>query len=270
MKHRPPADNPTCNCGTPTQPGRTLCNPCVNQLAVTISQIPFILATLDDVIANRINQTKTHTRRGNTYPLPINLEGMEVAWIVQQTVYAWADQIAAATHRPIPQTHAGITKEWINQLAFIATWHQAGQFLDEISHATTIGLRIIDRPKDTHYIGQCSTPDCEAPLFATIGAHTVICPRCGSTWETQELRHQLSARVRTKQLPAPQAEQILKLIGVKLPAATIRSWRRRGKLHPILINHAGQPVYQVGDILDILDQDTPQTVLDNTQLQQPT
>lgn len=235
-----------------------VCRECTGYYRGLLTDLPGLFHELDTTITRQTRYTTPMGRRrgGNETPLPFNPHASEVAHVTKMTLLIHVDDIAHIRGHAVPQTPHEI-EHYLRDAAAWLTRHPDGpQRIDEITAALREARRAIDRPAERHYIGTCGAlieidgvpQNCPQPLYTAYD--TTECPRCGTIANT--LDHQLETLKRLKDhlMPATDAAQIFTQCGHPVKADTIRKWRTRGHITNHGDNAKGQPLYQIGQILD--------------------
>lgn len=148
----------------------------------------------------------------------------------------------------------------------------AGEVIDELLDLEGRLRRMVDRPADLVYRGVCGsvTPaaggdvTCTRALYADPASPTVRCPDCGTTYDTAERRRLLLVEAEDHEVTARAlAWLVATLSGADTSEARIESrihvWVHRGQLRSHgrrVVAGRPRPVYRVGDVLDLLGDDT--------------
>ena len=133
------------------------------------------------------------------------------------------------------------------------------ELVDEITDAVHQARRVIDRPADRVYLGQCyvETPDpdgkqvtCLAELYARPTASEVQCKVCGAEHEVGERRAWLLQRAQDMIVTVREASSYLGEVGgIKVSQASIRGYLHRGK---IAYRPGVENGIRLGDLLSVV------------------
>lgn len=116
-------------------------------------------------------------------------------------------------------------------------------------------------PAPEKLLGWCLNPLCRrvinvSGLAAT--AATIRCRACGCEWTVEAIRRNNVDRLAAKgddphwQWGAEECSQRIRaLTGLKIPASTIRSWAKRGRLQPV--EGISPAKYRIGDVWAVID-----------------
>lgn len=183
---------------------------------------------------------------------PCNLSVLDDAFTLQGVLTGWAAQIPAM--RPANR-EPHILAAWMLQpdtMALIRRQEWAADLMYELADALAPLSRAADRAAPKSFAGMCPTEfedaaECGTPVYVRPGAPFARCHQCRADWDVTDWRARaLEAAGHHAGTPAEVSRMVTNpATGEALPAATIRSWIRRGKLTPIDHNPDGKPIYQV-------------------------
>lgn len=162
------------------------------------------------------------------------------------------------------------------QLPYIAAAEWAEEILDELLDLERRLCRFVDRPADRWYAGPCTAGlrameaawFCGAELYAVPGRDTVTCRECDWTYPVEERRAWLLAAAEDRLENAATIARAVLVLGqadgteTQL-ASRIRQWARRRRItvrSTRTIEGKLQPLYRVGDVLDLLAEDARHAV----------
>jgi len=118
--------------------------------------------------------------------------------------------------------------------------------------------RIIDQPPTLKYAGPCNI--CRKDLYAREGAGKVECRPCGMTYDMAGRREWLLECAEDRLERASLIAQAVTDLGSPISADRIRKWAQRSQLIPHATDRLGRPLYRIGDVLDLLRNDTRRKV----------
>jgi hypothetical protein len=138
----------------------------------------------------------------------------------------------------------------------LAGHHQAVAMHADIRDLVLRARRVIDRPAQKVYLGECGgmteKGPCTAALFGLqdrLGAH---CFECGSDWLVDARRQTMLSGIEDKVAHSGNLAALVKANGVPLASSTVRNYARRGKIVSVGVDARKRPLYRVGDVLDVL------------------
>jgi DNA-directed RNA polymerase subunit RPC12/RpoP len=157
---------------------------------------------------------------------------------------------------------AGRHVEWLRHRP------EAVEASEELRYAVALARRAIDRAEPRWYAGQCGavtiatqvvaavfgcSDRCQVELYALPGAERIRCPECGSEHLAAERRAWLLESARDVLAHAELIGRAASALGKPITQAMIRGYAARGRIAERGTDVAGRPVYQVGEILDVYD-----------------
>lgn len=127
---------------------------------------------------------------------------------------------------------------------------------DELMYAFLTAERLADGPLDRWYAGPCQTPTdagpCPAELYARPGAHTVVCPTCGTRHDCAQRREWLLDQASEYIGTASMLAAAITAFGRRVTPAAIRGLAHRRRLYARDPDEKGRPRYRLGDVVDLL------------------
>jgi hypothetical protein len=169
----------------------------------------------------------------------------------------WAIHVAARRDIDPPAHDAQQAADLLNRYTGeIQDDPRAGDLADEIGYAVVIAQRAVDKPLQHAYVGPCD--ECGADLYTHPRAREVTCGNnpCEATYDVAERRAWLLGKAEDQLLTATEMSRALPgLVQQPLTAATVRGWARHGRItaHPPLPKRPNDPVYRVGDAINLLN-----------------
>jgi len=282
-----------CYCGTPA-PNAWLCKTHDRELEQLVTELPAMVGYLNDTISRQVRFSggRIGGRPAET-PVVFNDTASKVAREVKARLVAVVRSLVedrgVSPHR-LPSDDLLAIAQWLTRhLESIRLDEGAADYLADLRSVTRRIARAIDRPADTAYVGLCSIPgdstsacpcichtsgganrrpcdvvggchthhqtaDCPQPLYAVPGAPFVRCPLCGYQHDARSRQGVLQEVARDTLMTIPELKVALpEVLGVPINHNTLRSWKRRKRITP----HGeleGQELYRIGDILDLVVQ----------------
>jgi hypothetical protein len=262
----PPASevvlSPTCS--SPqcpyTQHNGFLCRTCTDRLKGDLTAVPWLLEDLEVTITRQDRLFDPSGRSSNDErPLPIRLHAMEARRDLNTTLASWAMHIAGRLEglEGDGWTELRLAAFLLDNLNTILTDPAAGMIADEIGYARNMAQRAIDKPEPRVYAGPCEV--CEMDMYARPSAAEVACknPDCGAIYPIEARRRWLLGKAEDQLLTAIGLSRALPgLLGQPLTADMVKGYARRGRLaqHPPLPKRPRDPLYRVGDVIDLLNE----------------
>lgn len=244
------------NCEAVLAAGWLLCHQCTSILEHLLERVFDVYGTIQTTLERRdVGAESMGGGSGHASSVePCNLDVLDHTITLQHVLNGWAGHIPAmrpASHEP--HNLAGwMLQPQIMQLIRQADW--VATLMDELEAALQPLTYAAERAAPKAFAGMCPAPathddslECSTPLYTRPGNRTVRCRQCSNTFDVTDWRARaLEAAGHHAGTPAEVSRMCTNPVtGEALPAATIRSWIRRGKLTPIDHNHLGNPTYQV-------------------------
>lgn len=243
------------NCEAALAAGWQLCHTCTSLLEYLLERVFDVYGTIQTTLERRDVGAASMGGGGAAGSVePVNLDVLDHTITLQAVLNGWATHIPAmrpASHEP------HIVAGWMLQPATMnhirhADW--TATLIDELESALQPLAHSAERAAPKAFAGMCPAPathddslECGTPLYTRPGNRTVRCRQCTNTFDVTDWRARaLEAAGHHAGTPAEVSRMVSNPVtGEALPAATIRSWVRRGKLTPLDHNTLGKPVYQV-------------------------
>jgi hypothetical protein len=289
-------------CGAAVHDGVNLCAQCATTLDVALGNIAAYQPDLDTIRAKRARYGGGASKGsiGKAQPLPVDMRfldrtgvGSQLDWDAKNTIVAWTRIVldtwtpaagpTCRTHclhascnetlrRAHPRDNVG---SCVNYLAGhrhgIAAMPWAGELLDEMLDLERRLRRMVDRPADAWYAGECGsetdtdygTVTCTRELYAVPGSPFVQCRDCGCTYDVAARRKTLLNEAEDREVTVRMMARIVTTLGA-IDASEARLegrinvWVTRGRLlanGKRVVDGRPRPVYRVGDVLDLLSAD---------------
>lgn len=125
--------------------------------------------------------------------------------------------------------HADIARWLADRVQRVRTHAAADEIVDAFAEDARLISRLTDRIPERRPIGQCA---CGSSLTATLGAKTIRCRDCGTTFDVARWREVMIERASDYWL---HRDEVVTLLSVK--RGTLRSWIHRRELEP---DHLGR------------------------------
>lgn len=147
---------------------------------------------------------------------------------------------------------------WLaGQTEWLARRPDAEDAFDELAAAARLIRSAVDTSAGEDYLGPCDA--CGHPLYCAPDAAEVVCRRCRAVVRVAERRSGVLLLASGFAFNAADAATLLTWAGRPLDPRRVRIWRHRGRIEPTGSDWKGRPLYLVGDVLDLLDADGPDT-----------
>lgn len=252
--------------------GRYVCDRCMRRLRGLLTGLPQLVDDLRVALAGQARFSEQRSGR-RAEAIDEQLLGDEqtaaatktpVAWgasramhDLRQVVMANLQWVIGLRGHEVPATWAAIADYLRDALPWAARHPDGPQIVEELTVALVAARRSVDRPPDQHYLGECGgvlidadelASLCPEPLYGP-DRGTVTCVRCGTEWKVADRHAAQAKRIENHELTATDMSRVLAGVGIDIPAAQIRQWKRRKEISSSGANRKGTPLYRVGDVL---------------------
>lgn len=277
---------PCPGCGSALAPGMQSCGGCVRANRNRLSDVPGLLRELDLTISRQATQGEGGIGScpedcSHALDEPECTAGTRVDYhvgaakaqdVLVDVVQRWAIRLrdelalvevlvygpacaAGCAHPSCRAVCAGVRARTVKvlmantrgQAALLAATKDLGSrrwapdLVKQLRGASDRAWQSIDRPPNSRFVGWCPAP-CDRALYAREGNPHARCAGCGQTWDADSSRATMLEAASDRIGPAA---FIAGALGVAI--ATIRQWKRRGKLHALGVDEHGKPTYRLGD-----------------------
>lgn len=256
-------------CSTPTGDGALLCADHADRLLADLHAVPAVLADLALTLARQDNMRGLGRAVGKSTetPLPWNdrvparITALESALVVWSKALTTGDRHARVPRIPTtrdPKDPARLpmarstavlaARVLADRIDDVRLMPHADVAYSDVSSAVRAARRVVDRPMDRRYVGQCSAALedgglCDVDLYAHPKRSVVACPGCLAEYDVEQRREVLLAAVHDQVVTPAEAERALpELLGRPVKASTLRNWIRERRVVPEGYRHAGMPV----------------------------
>lgn len=239
-----------------------ICTECADQLKIILEAIPALVEDLDIAIARDVqfveHGSATHPLAAHPWVQVLNEDETRLPDGFSRTPY---NKGAANAKRDLAEAlnlagpdPAQASQDWLNNMPKLLIWDQIKASAREISWTVRAAHRIIDRPRDDQYLGDC--PQCEEELHAELGDREVACAECGYTNGVEDV---LIAALRKASDRLMTVAELTTAIP-SLRKHDLHNWSKRGRLeeHTIQVFKADclRPItaFRLADVLDLATQ----------------
>lgn len=251
-----------------------LCTSCVTELREGIARIALpgkynranLLDELDTVISRQARMSSKGRRgKGAEQPMIVDLraahEHEQLVHIVRRAFVLVGLVSYARTAHGTYRWPAGARAQALiaaQNVERIVMHPECVGLLTDMRTRIAEATRVIDRPPDQWYIGQCTAQldngVCTRDLYAREGASSVRCPGCRTEHDVSQRRAVLLEAVENVLATATEIARAVHLLPTPVTRATIYSYAHRGRLVQKGTSTRGEPLYRVGDVLDLVRQ----------------
>lgn len=243
-------------CYSETPDGDQLCASCLEALMVDLRAVPDVV---EDLLITRSKQDNMgeHARVSGSRERPLGFRpgAMSAEDVLRETLLAWACVVHALAYG---DQQADVSGNSVELAAFmrrhptaIRRCDGAAVMSNEIAHAVSNARNAVDRPAEKRFAGRCV---CTELLFTYERAKFVKCPTCGERHEVALLQAGVLVAIRQYVGTAADIASGIgqSLSGGKLSRKLINKWHSRGRITPRDFTPSGDPMFMVGDVLDLM------------------
>ncbi|MEU8196357.1 hypothetical protein AB0C10_21475 [Microbispora amethystogenes] len=253
-----------CVCGRPITDNAVVCRSCGAALHQELVDVASggLADELDTSLARQA-RIGGNGPRSSEAPLGYGEAASSAIWVLRTTMIAWILILAeGGDHLPpeVLDEHPPALAQWLAAHTEDVRRHpSAADAVEELITAVQQARDAIDRPAERVYCGPCGakTDDgtrCMIDLYARQDAGTIQC-RCGMIWGVRQRRDWLMAEAEQATGTATEISRAVTGLGREVTPERIWKWASRGRLAVRGRDARGRPLYQVGDVIDLLDAD---------------
>lgn len=227
-----------CKCGRPTRDDRYSCDTCSDDLSKALGEVPWLVDELEVTISKRkgIDYSRVGGGTGGKreQPSPPEWGAAEARGSLRAVMVSWVrfcdeEQVRHQSHMMgLPADDLKAMSRWlmwrVDGLALLEIGPEA---VDKITSAVAHCRRLIDRPADRQYLGQCevcATVGEDGRLYAQPRGALARCRNCGQTVDASVLRDRLLAELDDRLCTADEVAELSTYLG--LPDDRVRVRKR--------------------------------------------
>lgn len=251
-----------------------VCRSCVDELGRDLRLVEDLVTDLLVTIA-REDRLGEPGPRGAEIPLPYRPDPADVARDLHAELAIWVRHLQSGAGQSwVPTRNAPLGELPPYRLpgrdtVEAAMWLErhrhtvsidicGGQIVDCIGYAVRRAERATDR-SSVQYLGPCECgPDDQGrpiELYARPGAARCVCRACEAVYDVAPRREWLLEQAADVLRTAPEMSRALPaLLGTPLTVNMIHGYAHRGRLVPHGRTPLGQPLFRVGDVMEVLRQ----------------
>lgn len=215
-----------------------------------------ILCLLDELDLQMSRQARMGSRYGGRSaetPIPFDPRAAKAHSALADVLTLWARHYGATGDALGGPRRSAI---WLKgRLPDIMTSADVEVMHSDLDRASLWAVSIIDRVEAKDYIGVCSTVTtqglCSVELYAPKDAAALRCPGCDAAHDVKGRRFIMLDAARDLRFNATDLARITCIYGGRVTPDHIYKWKHRGRLIPRTINMEGQPLYRLGDVLEL-------------------
>lgn len=253
-KHR--TRGPRCGvegCTRPA-PAGALCGAHVEQVTEALNDLPALAHALDAryLRQQRFSVASLHERKPDESSVPFDEQAGRLRRELSRFLLHWVTSVPHRAGR-LRNTAESETAYLVGSMTWLAGHPE---FAEELIGLHGRIVAAVDRPPDLVYLGVCSAvrdgQECPEDLYAEWGAPVAKCRACGRQHDVRQRRDVLLAAIADQLAAATDIARGLSGLDMNVTAERIRQWKARGRIIERGPNYQGQPLFRVGDVLDLL------------------
>jgi len=240
-----------CKCGKPTRDAAYVCDPCGDELAKALGEVPWLDEELEVSITGQRGvdyRTLGGSKGGKKdaeRPSPVSWGPSEArahlrALLVSWALFCEAEAVRNSSPYPgLPEDNLPALSRWLMWRVDGLALHDIGpDAVDEITSAVAHCHRLIDRPADRQYLGTCTEDDCTGRMYGRPSSTLARCDECGTSANAEEIRERLLTELDDRLCTAAEIARLSTYLGLKADRDAVRKrinqWATRGQLieHP--------------------------------------
>lgn len=257
-----------CKCGRPTRDAAYVCDECADLLARSLGDIPWLDEQLEVTVTRQqgIDYRRLGSAKGGKKdaerPLPGNWAASEARGNLRVLLVSWTrmcheEGVRSSDPRDgLPDDTLIAISRWLLWRVDGLTFHSAGgEAVEEIIDAVTQCHRLIDKPADRQFLGDCSEQECAGSVWARAGGDVATCDTCRTPTKASELRDGLLAELDDRLCTAAEIAELSTYLGLKAGREQVRKYveylARKGRIE----KHAAfstAAVYRFGEVYGLL------------------
>jgi hypothetical protein len=241
--------------------GYVLCRKCLITLREDLASVGPLLMDVEITVARMSSRPERLGGRVEGQPLAYDADVAEVRNELAKVIRTYSDRLwldLGERARALAARYLASTRRRAELLANtpdLGSYGWAPLLAEDLTGAVADMWSAIDRPASTVFVGWCPNPTeggtlCGRALYVIEGEGTARCPGCDRPWDVAASRAALLADATDVTAPAATISAAL-----GIPSATIRAWKRRGKLAQAadsqgkpLYSPDGRPLYRLSDV----------------------
>lgn len=234
-----------CRCGRPTRDAAYSCDNCGDSLAKALGDVPWLEDQLDVSVTGQkgVDYRKigggSGGKKPNERPSPVAWGPSDARSHLRQILASWVrycdeERVRNSDYRDgLPANDLAAMSRWllwrVDGLMLIDIGAEA---VDEITSAVAHCHRLIDRPPDKQFLGECR--ECGGDLYAVRGAKTARCMVCGQAVDAEAVRTALLERLDDQLMTAAEIARASTFLDIKADRDAVRKrinqWHKRKRI----------------------------------------
>lgn len=252
-----------CRCGRPTRDAAYGCDTCADSLSYALNDVPMldeeleVTTTRQQGIDYRRVGGGSGGKKASERPSPVVWSAADARAHLKALLVSWAllcheDSITnSSPDEGLPADTLPALSRWLLWRVDGLMLHKIGlEAIDEITDAVAHCRRLIDRPADRQYLGNCD--GCEGGrLYAAHGGKVARCSTCDAKIEAEVLRAKLLKQLDDRLCTAAEIARLSTYLGLKADREQVRKrinqWHKRDQIEA----HAAfsdDPAFRFGEV----------------------
>lgn len=253
-----------CRCGRPTRDEAYTCETCGDDLYRALGDVPWLAEELEISTTRQkgIDYRGVGGGKGGKKPAerpsPVSWGPSEARAHLRGLLVSWAllcDQDGVRNSSP----HDGLPDDDLPSLSRYLMWRVDGLMLldigsdavEEIVSAVAHCHRVIDRPADRQYLGDCHEQDCQGRIYARPGATFARCDMCMTSVNADSRREEMLTELRDRLCTAAEIARLSTYLGLKADREQVRKRINQWATRKLIVEHpsvTGEVVFQFGEV----------------------
>lgn len=257
-----------CRCGRPLRDVATTCQTCGDQLARSLSEVPWLTEELDisttrqqGIDYRRVGNSGKGAKKPSERPSPVSWGPSEARTHLKALLVSWVLLCASdgvrhreATDR-LPDDNLPALSRWLLSRVDGLLLHDAGSdAVDEITHAVTRCHRLIDRPADRQYLGACGLCT-QGRLYSRPGSQWATCESCDTAQDAEQIRARLLNELKDRLCTASEIARLSTYLGLQADREQVRKRINQWATRKLLEKHASiadETTFVFGEAYELL------------------
>ena len=251
-----------CRCGRPTRDAAYGCDHCGDELAKALGDVPALDEELETTISRQQGVDYRSAGGGSGKPTerpsPVHWGASEARTHLRALLVSWAlfcesEGIRNSSPYPgLPDDNLPALSRWMLWRVDGLMLHDIGfDAVEEITSAVAHCHRLIDRPADRQYLGNCQEDDCLGRLYARPGATTARCDSCRTPVQADAIRERLLAELDDRLCTASEIARLSTYLGLKADREQVRKRINQWNVRGLIVQHpsvTGETVFRFGEV----------------------
>jgi len=236
-----------CRCGRPARDDGYFCDTCGDDLSKALGDVPWLAEELEVTVTRqkgvdyRAATGGKGAKKPSERPSPVQWGAAEVRGHLKALLVSWAlycDQEGVRNQSP----HHGLPADELGALSRWLLWRVDGLALNEIGpdaveeivSAVAHCRRVVDRPADRQFLGNCEEDECAGHMHGSPSSAWARCDTCDTPVKADVIRKRLLDELDDRLCTAAEIARLSTYLGLKADREQVRkrinAWAKRGRL----------------------------------------